>query len=1054
MNSERKHVTVMFSDMSGYTAMTERLDPEEVKGIMSDIFGKITAIIKRYDGFIERFIGDAVMAVFGVPKAHEDDPIRAIKAALEIHTAVENFSPQHEAKIGHPLSMHTGINTGLVVTGEVDIEKGTHGLTGDAINLASRLESLANSGEIIVGENTFQLSKHNFKFQTMEPVQIKGKTGQVSVYKVISVLDQEAVTQQMQGVQAELVGRETEMHLLVKAIENLKQGMGSIISIVGHAGTGKSRLTREFKKNLNFEGLQWREGHAYAYTKNIAYYPLTNLLSHAFQIRDGDSSDQIKEKVDAGVNDLLWDKPEAKKYLGSLFSLSYDEIDEMSPEFWQKQLHQSAQQLLESLASRGPTVLLFEDLHWADSAFIELLHLLLENTQRPVLFLCVYRPSFDLFPKGESKSLVWSHQKIELRDLSWDQTQEMLQSLLDSPQIPDELRYFIQQKVEGNPFYLEEVINTLIETGSLVSDGDNWQITRSLDLEDVPTTIQGVLAARLDRLENQAKRILQEASVIGRAFFYKVLTRITEMTTPVDGYLSGLENLDLIRARSKEPDLEYIFKHALTQEVVYNGLLIKERQEIHERIGLAIEQVFTDRLPEFYETLAFHFKRGQSVHKSVYYLIKSGEKNLNRYALAEADQYFNEAFDLLALKPDKSREDERLLVQTLIKWAYVFYYYGKYKDLAKLFKANITIAEAQDDKELLGMFYAWLGFMLYGIEELNDSYQYLLKALELGNEIESLKVKGYAFTWLSWNCAERGFLEEAVSHGNAAQQMASSLVSDPYLFFKSLAGIGHAYYFSGKTGKNIDIGRILLDYGDKYSNIRCMVLGYVSLGHEYVASGFFPRAIEQYQKAVSVSVDPMYSQFANLFLGLAYAQNGQFNIAEQVLEEVLSYSQNIGFKGIGTPAAAFLGAIYVAKGDMSNGFKKMEAVGKGWLETDRRACLPIFECLVGTVYLKIIEGAAPVSIQSVIKNIGFIIKNVPFAVKKAEYHFNKALGVAKEIGAVGIIGQSYLNLGFLYRSKKRNEMARDYFRKAIEIFEEIEAEGFLKQSKDALNSLG
>ena len=1054
MNSERKHVTVMFSDMSGYTAMTERLDPEEVKGIMSDIFGKITAIIKGYDGFIERFIGDAVMAVFGVPKAHEDDPIRAIKAAMEIHTAVENFSPQHEAKIGHPLSMHTGINTGLVVTGEIDIEKGTHGLTGDAINLASRLESLANSGEIVVGENTFQLSKHNFKFQTMEPVQIKGKTGQVSVYKVISVLDQEAVTQQMQGVQAELVGRETEMRLLVKAIENLKQGMGSIISIVGHAGTGKSRLTREFKKNLNLEGLQWQEGHAYAYTKNIAYYPLTNLLSHAFQISDGDSSDQIKEKVDAGVNDLLWDKPEAKKYLGSLFSLSYDEIDEMSPEFWQKKLHQSAQQLLESLASRGPTVLLFEDLHWADSAFIELLHLLLENTQRPVLFLCVYRPSFDLFPKGESKSLVWSHQKIELRDLSWDQTQEMLQSLLDSPQLPDELRYFIQQKVEGNPFYLEEVINTLIETGSLVSDGDDWQITRSLDLEDVPTTIQGVLAARLDRLENQAKRILQEASVIGRAFFYKVLTRITEMTTPVDGYLSGLENLDLIRARSREPDLEYIFKHALTQEVVYNGLLIKERQEIHERIGLAIEQVFTDRLPEFYETLAFHFKRGQSVHKSVYYLIKSGEKNLNRYALAEADQYFKEAFDLLTHKPDKSREEERLLVETLIKWAYVFYYYGKYEGMAKLLKANITIAEGLDDKELLGMFYAWLGFMLYGIEDLNDAYRYLLKALELGNEIENPKVKGYAFTWLSWTCAELGLLEEAVSHGKAAQQIASSLVSDPYLFFKSLAGIGHAYYYSGKTGKNLDIGRTLLDYGEKYSNIRCMVLGYVSLGHGYVASGSFPRAIEHYQKAVSVSVDPMYSQFVKMYLGVAYAQNSQFNKAEPILEEVLSYSRNVGFESIGSPTAAFLGAIFVAKGDMSNGFKRMGAIEKRWLEIGRRGCLPIIEYVFGSIYFHIIEGAVPVSFQTVIKNIGFLIKNVPFAAKKAEYHFNKALELAKEIGADGIMAQSYHRLGLLHRLKKRNDEAKDCFQKAIEIFEELEAEEFLRQSNEALGSLG
>lgn len=376
----------------------------------------------------------------------------------------------------------------------------------------------------------------------------------------------------------------------------------------------------------------------------------------------------------------------------------------------------------------------------------------------------------------------------------------MLQSLLKSTQLPDDLRYFIKQKAEGNPFYLEEVINTLIETGTLVSGNGSWQLAGSLDLEEIPTSIQGVLTARLDRLERQAKRILQEASVIGRSFFYKVLNRITNLTAPVDRYLSGLESLDLIRTRTKEPDLEYIFKHALTQEVVYNGLLKKERQAIHERIGIAIEQIFVDRLPEFYETLAFHFKRGHSVYKSVYYLIKSGEKNLNRYALEEAHHYFKESFDLLSHKPDKARKDERLLIETLDKWAYVFYYYGTYRDLALLLKANIVTAEALDDKEMLGMFYAWLGFMLYGMEELNDAYRYLHKALELGEEIGSQKVKGYAFTWLSWNCAEQGRFDEAISYGEAAQKITPSLAADHYLFFKSLSGIGHTHYFTGKGG--------------------------------------------------------------------------------------------------------------------------------------------------------------------------------------------------------------------------------------------------------------
>lgn len=1053
MDSERKLVTVMFSDMAGYTAMAERLDPEEVKEIMSEIFSKITKILKSYDGFIERFIGDAVMAVFGVPKSHEDDPIRAIRAAMEIHVAVEDFSPRFENKIGHSLSMHTGINTGLVVTGEVDIEKGTHGLTGDAINLASRLEGLAQPGEILVGESTYQLARQNFNFKTLEPTQVKGKTEPIEVHKLISQLDQQTIAKRLQGVQADLTGREAEMALLMEAVKNLKQRRGSIISIEGHAGTGKSRLIQEFKAQLGNDEIQWHEGHAFPYTQNMAFYPLTNLLSNAFQIREEDGTEQIKEKIEAGVTALLWDKPETKKYLGSLFSLSYAGIDEVSPEFWRNQLYQSVQQILEAVAGRGPTVILFEDLHWADGSFIELLHLLLENVHRPILLICVYRPSFKLFPKGEPDSLSWPHHKIDLRDLPWEKTQEMLQSLLHSKQLPDDLRYFIKQKAEGNPFYIEEVINTLIETETLVSENGNWQLTRSLDMENIPTSIQGVLTARLDRLEKQAKRILQEASVIGRTFFYKVLTQITKLTTPVDRFLSGLESLDLIRAHTYEPDLEYIFKHALTQEVVYNGLLIRDRQEIHESIGLAIEQIFSDRLPEFYETLAFHFKGGNSVYKSVYYLIKSGEKNLNRYALEEAHHYFKESFDILSNKSKKTSKDKILLIETLVKWAYVFYYYGKYKELANLLKANIAIAEALDDKELLGMFYAWLGFMLYGMEELNDANRYLFKALEIGKESGSLKVKGYASTWLCWNCAEQGRFDEAISYGETAQKIAHSLVADHYLFFKSLSGIGHTYFFVGKGGKNIDIGKRLLEYGELHSNIRCVTMGYLTAGHGYAASGAFPMAIEQYEKAVSTSVDPMYSKYVKVFLGMAYAQNGQFDNAKPILEEVISYSEEVGMEGFRTPADAFLGTIMVANGEMAKGFKRMEGVRKRWIEKERRACLPIFDYIVGTIYLQIIEGAAPVSVQNVIKNIGFIIKNVPFAAKKAEYHFNKALNSAKKIGAEGIIGQSYYSLGSLHLLKNRNEAARDCFRKAIDVFEYIEADEFLKLSQKGLNSI-
>jgi len=1052
--SERKHVTIMFSDLSGYTAMTERLDPEEVKEIMSQIFGEITQIIHKYEGFIERFIGDAVMAIFGIPKAHEDDPVRAIRAAMEIHAAVESFSPQFEERIGHSLTMHTGINTGLVITGEIDVEKGIHGLTGDAINLASRLEGIAQAGEIVVGPDTYHQATNWFEFEALEPTQVKGKADPVSVYKVVSVLDQHAATQRLHNVQAKLIGRETEMALLMEAVGNLKQRKGSIISIVGHAGTGKSRLIQEFRAKLEPDEVQWREGHAYAYTQNMAYYPLTNLLTHAFQIREGDNPDQIREKVEIGVKALLWDKPEAKQYLGSLFSLRYAEIDEVSPEFWRSQLHESVQQILEAVACRGPTVVLFEDLHWADDSFIELLHLLLQNTRRPVLFLCVYRPSFKLFPEGKPDSLAWPHQKIDLKELSWDETGAMLQSLLNAAHLPDELRYFIKQKVEGNPFYLEEVINTLIDTGTLVSKDGTWRLTKSLDLADIPTTIQGMLTARLDRLEKQAKRILQEASVIGRAFFHKVLTRITELSTPVDGYLSGLERLDLIRARTKEPDLEYIFKHALTQEVVYNGLLKKERRKIHERIALVMEEIFADRLPEFYETLAFHFSRGQSVQRAVNYLIKSGEKSLGRYAVKEAHQYFEESFTILTAKPELTKDDHDLLIELLIKWAYVFYYRGDFKGLVELFSLHEQIAKSLRNKTKQGFFLAWLGMALWMRENLRESEQYLREALELGQATGDQKLIGYACCWLSITCSDLGLFDEALELAEKGYEIAELLDSDHYLYFKSLHAKGFAYHYMGYCKENLQIGKALLNYGNEHANSRCLVLGHMSMSFAHSVAGNPVLALDASKEAVRVSADPIYSIIPNAIGAYSYFQMGEFEEAEKIAMATMAFHEKFGCEFHGTAASLIIGGVMIAKGKMALGLKQIEEILLRLEQIEKKSFVPTVEYILGKIYFQIATGEGSLSLASLLRNAVFLARTLPVASKRAEYHFKKAIDMAKEIGAKGVIGQAYLDLGLLYKTKKRKNQAKQYISKAIHLFKETKAEVFLKLAKKAMESLG
>jgi predicted ATPase len=412
------------------------------------------------------------------------------------------------------------------------------------------------------------------------------------VFKVLSQIDRPVKIHRLSGLQSILIGREKEMAVLSKAVDGLKHGEGKIVSICGEAGTGKSRLIRDFKATLDLDQIQWREGHSYEYSRSMPFYPLIDLLSRAFRIDENASPGTVRKRVESGVSTLLGKNYPGTPYIGGLFSLSNTEVEEVSPEYWKSRLYDAVQQLLEAFTAQKPSVICFEDLHWADPSFIELLIFLLRNTSSPTFFLCVFRPSFSHFNDIEINKSIFPVEEIRLQDLSANNAIKMLKSLLKSDHLPNELTEFLQQKTEGNPFYIEEVINSLIESDVLICEDKVWRLKGTITEQDIPSSIQGVLSARIDRLEENPKRLLQEASVIGRAFFYEILCRITEINVPIHEDIKNLERLDLIRERSIDPDLEYIFKHALSQEIVYNGVLKIERRKIHERIGITIEKLF------------------------------------------------------------------------------------------------------------------------------------------------------------------------------------------------------------------------------------------------------------------------------------------------------------------------------------------------------------------------------------------------------------------------------------------------------------------------------
>jgi class 3 adenylate cyclase/tetratricopeptide (TPR) repeat protein len=1051
---ERKHVTILFSDMSGYTSMSEKLDPEEVKEITGRIFGETAKIISKYEGFVEKYIGDAVVAIFGATKSFEDDPIRAIKAAMEIRNFVNKISPEYENKIDQKLSMHSGINTGLVVTGEIDLEKGIHGLAGDTINLAARLSSLGNKNDILVGQETYIQAEGFFDFGVLEPTKVKGKSEPINVYKVISIKEHPKKVHRLQGVRAKLVGRKVEMDQLKEGITRLLKNEGMTISICGTAGTGKSRLVEEFKSSLDINRIQWLEAHAYPYAQNIPYFPLINMLSQTFGIDEGDSPEKVKTKLESGLSLLVETEKDVIPYIGSLYSLSYPEVDKVSPEYWQINLQKAVQGILLALAKKGPTVICLEDIHWADPSFLELIRHIIPSFRGPVLFLCIYRPTVTLFSNQQINSMFNSYQETSTQDLSPSESQDMVESLLKTENIPYELQNFIQGKVEGNPFYIEELINSLVESKTIIYKNDKWIVIREISDFDIPSTIHGVISARLDRLEIESKKILQEASVIGRAFYHEIINKISEVKSNINSHLNSLERLDLIKTKSIHPDIEYIFKHALTQDVVYNGLLKKERQVIHERVGLVMERLFQDRLAEFYEILAYHFSLGHSTLKAVNYLVESGDKSLKRYSLEESDQYFSDAFNILSHLSENNSETNEILIDLLNRWALVFYYQGNFKKLASLLSAHEGTAEKIIDIEKTGMFYAWRGHAFWELGDYDQAYDYLQKSRNMGKNSKSDKVYGYACCWLAFACAEKGMFEEGIKYGIEGERIAKTIETDHYLYFKSVMGISFNHFLKGDSDRCINLGKKIVKYGRTNFDSRSIVYGYVAIGQGILSTGDFSLAIEKFKKASDEAIDPFYSNIAQFGLFWAYLQAERVAEAEAIYGRINSFCSKFGCDQIGSSAKALYCLILIEKGKMTEGMELLKDCRQNFYQQNRKGIFPIVEYVIGRVYLEIIKGEKRINIISMLKNLGFIIKHVPNADKLAQEQFQKAKDLAIENCAEGLLGQIYLDFGILHKIKKRYDPAREYLEKAIQIFEISGAYVFLKQAREELNSLG
>lgn len=680
IQGERKPVTILFTDIVGSTTLAEKLDPEEWKEIVNGAHRRVSAAVYRYEGTIAQLLGDGVLAFFGAPVTHEDDPVRAVRAALEVQDAIHGYTEELRGYVDD-FRMRIGVNTGTVVIGNVGSDMHMEYLAiGDAVNLAARLQSVAQPGRVLISESTARLCRSAFELYPLGEIAVKGRAEPVKVFEVVGSKAVLSSGRGLEGVSSALVGRDRELILLNGALGRLMEGHGQIVTVLGEAGIGKSRLVEEAKQHITAAptALQWLEGRALSYGQTSPFSMPSQLIRNDLGLAEADPEAKVKVALRRRLAAWPGERSgEVSPYLARLMGLGLEgeaaqRLQGLDGETIKRQTILSLVEYFAQVAREKPTVLVFEDLHWADPSTLEALEELLRLTDRvPLMILMLMRGERDHRSwriKLEAETN-YEHRYTELylKALSSDDSNRLLSQLLEVRDLPDSLRQLILERAEGNPFYLEEIVRSLVEQGAVTREGDAWRTTDQILQVTIPDTLQGVLLARIDRLEEDVRRTLQMASVIGKSFLFRLLERIADAEHQLDEHLAQLQRADLVREKTRRPELEYIFKHSLTQEAAYNSLLIERRREFHRKVGQALEQLFPERREEFLGLLAHHFDAAGDLAKAIEYLIQAGDKERLGEEHTEAIASYRRALELLMESGDLDRA-----IQTWLKLGLIY----------------------------------------------------------------------------------------------------------------------------------------------------------------------------------------------------------------------------------------------------------------------------------------------------------------------------------------------------------------------------------------------
>ena len=664
MAGENRLITALFADISGFTTLSNEYAPEQVVEIINQCFRVIVDAVYRYEGSINRFIGDNVLAFFGAPLAHENDPERALLAALQMRDQV--------AELG--LQISVGVNAGFLYVGKIGVqEHEEYSAYGTEINLAKRLQEHAAPGQILVGSGAHRFTYRAFEFRAQEGLQFKGIETPVTGYELVRRAEQPQKLRGIEGLRSGLVGRESEFNVLMDVADEWLQGRGRILSLIGEAGLGKSRLVAELKTRLETRDTQLAtrdpqlatrqpatilEGRCISIGQPISYWPFLDILRSWLDLKREESEVEIAAKLVERLDELFGERAEEYlPYFGHLLSVKFGNewdtwLGRLQPEQLRHLMMMRLRDTFVAIAQKQPLLLILEDLHWADDLSLDLLTSLMDSLSSvSLMLLCVYRPEQEhrcwQLANVATRRCPDQYREITLKPLSSRESRQLVENLLSIDNLPDQVKTMILRRTEGNPFFIEEVIRSLIDRGLVVQEDGRWKARDEIRDVHVPETVQGVILERVDRLESEVKYVLQCASIIGRLFQHRLLSHLSRQSHQLDGHLAQLEHEELVYEERTVPELEYAFKHALTQEATYQGILEQRRRTFHLQVAQGIEMFYQERVEDYYEELAHHYQHSGVQEKALEYLLKAAEKSQKQYANEAAIDFYQRALEFM-----------------------------------------------------------------------------------------------------------------------------------------------------------------------------------------------------------------------------------------------------------------------------------------------------------------------------------------------------------------------------------------------------------------------